>query len=115
MIDDDLCIFLEYHLGEAFANSDKEEVRSFWCDGVLLSEPDKCYSKKFINDNRQTTLKAFIGKDGGTAYELILKFGRRALSRFARDLDISICVPDAEKPDWFNIDTKNRKIEIQLD
>jgi hypothetical protein len=49
MIDDDFCIFLEYHLGAAFENSGKEEVSGFW-----------------------------------------------------------------SKRDWFNIDLKNKKIEIQL-
>jgi hypothetical protein len=60
-------------------------------------------------------LKAFIGKDGQTEYELTMKFGNKALSRFTRSLNIKECVPNPDKHNWFNIDTKRNKIEIQLD
>ena len=114
-LDSDFCVHLEYIICEAFELSDNKEVKGFWCDGVSLSKPDKYYSQKFINDNRQTFLKAFIGKDGQTEYELTLKFGRKSLSRYARNLDIKECIPNIEKTDWFIIDTKLKKMAIQLD
>jgi hypothetical protein len=107
MVNSDFCEFLAYKLGPAFEHSDNEEVRGFWCDGILLSEPDQSYSKKFINDNGQIILKAFIGKDGQIEYQLKLIFGRKALSRYARDLEISVCVPDPLTPVWFTIDVAN--------
>jgi hypothetical protein len=115
VIDQDFCEFLEYEICKAFEHSDNDHIKDFWCDGVLLNQPDNGYSQKFVNDNRQITLKAFIGKDGQTEYELTLRFGNTALSRFARNLDIKECVPNPDKQNWFEIDTKRNKIEIQLD
>lgn len=115
MLDKAFCEFLEYEICRAFEFSDNEKIKGFWCDGVLLNQPDKDYSQKSVNDTRQIKLKAFIGIDGQTEYELTLKFGNRALSRFARNLDIKECIPNTEKPNWFDIDTKKNKIEIQLD
>ncbi|MGB3453048.1 MAG: hypothetical protein WBA59_04395 [Moheibacter sp.] len=115
VIDRDFCEFLEYEICKAFEHSDNEQIKGFWCDGVLLNQPDNFYSQKFANDNRQITLKAFIGKDGQTEYELTLKFGNKSLSRFARNLTIKECLPKPDKQNWFDIDTKLNKIEIQLD
>lgn len=115
MLDQDFCDFLEYEICKAFEHSDIAEIKGFWCDGVLLSEPDSCYSQKFVNDNRRVKLKAFIGKDGQAEYELILKFGSRALCRFAGNLDLKESVPDPGKLNWFDIDIKLNKVEIQLD
>ena len=115
MIDRDFCEFLEYEICKAFEHSDNDEIKGFWCDGVLTDQPDSYYSQKFVNDNREVKLKAFIGKDGQTEYELNLKFGNKSLSRYARNLDIKECVPNPDKQNWFDIDTKRYKIEIQLD
>ncbi len=114
MINRDFCEFLEYEICKAFEHSDNEEINGFWCDGVLTNQPDSHYSQKFVNDNRQVILKAFIGKDGQTVYELTLKFGNKALSRYARNLDIKECVPNPDKQNWFDIDIERHKIEIQL-
>jgi hypothetical protein len=115
MIDQDFCEFLEFELSKAFINSSKNSIRNFWCDGVLLCEPDKYYSQNFVNDNKQVLLKAFIGNDGQTEYELILKFGNKSLDRYAKSLDMKECVPNPEKEGWINIDIENKKIEIQLE
>ena len=80
----------------------------------MLSKPDKYYSQKFVNDNREILLTAFIGKDGQTEYELKLKFGRKALSRYERNLDIQECVPSSDDENCFIIDTEKFKIQIQL-
>jgi hypothetical protein len=115
IINQDFCEFLEYEICKAFEFSDNDQIKGFWCDGILLNQPDSSYSPKFVNDNRQVKLKAFIGKDGQTEYELTLKFGNKALSRYARNLDIKECVPSPDKLNWIDIDTKRNKIEIQLD
>ena len=115
MLDRDFCEFLEYEICKAFEHLDNDQIKGFWCDGILLNQSDYTYSQKFVNDNRQVKLKAFVGKDGQTEYELILKFGKKALSRYARNLDIRECVPSPEKQHFFDIDTKQKKIEIQLD
>ena len=115
MINQDFCEYLEYEICKAFKHSNNDKTEGFWCDGILLNQPNSSYSSKFVNDNKQIILKAFIGKDGQTEYELTLKFGNKALSRYARNFDIKECLPSPDKQNWFDIDTKQNKIEIQLD
>jgi hypothetical protein len=115
MLDQNFCEYLEHELCKAFEYSDNEQIKGFWCDGILLDQPDSYYSEKFVNDNRQITLKAFIGKDGQTEFEMTLKFGNKALSQYSRKMDIKACVPKPDKQNWFHVDTEQNKIEIQLD
>ena len=115
MIDQNFCNLLEYKLSEAFRKSNHESVRHFWCDGVLLPTSEADYSKKAVNDKRQIVMTAYIGATGQDIYELTLKFGSKALSRYARDLDISDCLPDPVSSDWWDADVKRRTIWIQLD
>lgn len=114
MIDQDFCDTLEHAISSTLQHMENDGTKGFWCDGVLLSQPAINYSKKYVNDHREVQLKAFIGKDGQTEYELILKFGSKSLSRYARDLEIEECVP-VDKENWFTIDTDNKIIEVQLD
>jgi hypothetical protein len=79
---------------------------------VVMNQSEICYSPKYINDKRQTQLRAFIGKDGQSPYDLYLKFGPKALSRYMRGLDISPCMPD--KGTGFHIDPENKVVVIQL-
>jgi hypothetical protein len=115
MLDQNFREALEYRICDALANSQDEEVIGLWCDGVLLSEPDDHYSQKFVNDNRQVKMQARIGKDGQSLYSLTLRFGTKALSRFARKLDIIECIPQTDLENWFRIDTLMKEIEVQLD
>jgi hypothetical protein len=115
MLDQNFCDKLEYIICEALENTWNEKTKGFWCDGCLLTEPDKFYSKKYINDNRQTNLKAYVGTDGQGTYNITLKFGTKALSKYARDLDILECFPKSNFENWFNIDTIKKDIEILLD
>jgi hypothetical protein len=115
MLDNEFCEFLEYEILKAFANSTNDKVKHFWCDGILLPTFENEYSKKFVNDNRQIIMTAYMGLSGQDKYELTLKFGNKALRKYARDLDISECVPNSEKSNWFDIDIEKQKISIQLD
>ena len=115
MTDQDFCEELEYRICDALENINDEKIKGFWCDGVLLSEPDNYYSQKFVNDNRQVKMQAYVDKDGQTVYSLILKFGTKALSRFARNLTIVECIPQTDFENWFKIDTSKKEIDVQLD
>ena len=115
MLDNEFCEFLEYEISKAFTNSTNDRVKHFWCDGVLLPTFENEYSKKFVNDNRQIVMTAFMGLSGQDKYELTLKFGNKSLSKYAKDLDISECVPNPESINWFDIDIERQKISIQLD
>ena len=92
LINQDFCNYLEYQLNDVFQHLDNVETKGFWCDGILLSEPDDHYSKDFVSKYRQVKLKAFVGKTGQTEYTLTLKFGRKALSRYARGLEVNTCI-----------------------
>jgi len=114
MIDQNFCEFLEYEICDAFAVSDNEQVKVFWCDGVLLPTFENHYSQKFVNDNRKITMTAFVGKKGEDEYELTLNLGCRALRKYAGGLDISDCIPDFKKPHSFDIDIAKKKLIIRL-
>jgi hypothetical protein len=110
MLDSDFCTYLEYQLCDFLKTSEREDLKGFWCDGVLPAN----YSKKYINDNRTALLKAFIGKDGQTEFEILLEFGPKALSNYAKDLTIQDCIPKTDEQQLFIIDTKNKKMRILL-
>jgi hypothetical protein len=114
MLDQDFCNFLEYEISKAFAHSTNNQKKYFWCDGILLPTSESEYSKKYVNDNRQIVMMAYSGLSGQDHYELTLKFGPKSLSRYARDLDISECVPDPVDSNWWDIDVERLKIWIQL-
>ncbi|MBO9204553.1 MULTISPECIES: hypothetical protein [Niastella] len=117
MLDNDFLIKLEWEtIPNALQEIANPETQYFWCDGVMadVEAPDASYTKKFINDKRYLPLQAYVGNDGGTKYKLILHFGPKALSRFARDLSIAECIPDTHASEWFTIDVQNQTIEIQL-
>ncbi|MBL7829377.1 MAG: hypothetical protein JNJ57_22260 [Saprospiraceae bacterium] len=83
MLTQTFCEFLEFELCKAFSLSDNDQIKGFWCDGVLLDQPENAYSQQAVLDNKQVKLKAYIGKDGQTPYKLTLKFGNEALNRVA--------------------------------
>lgn len=114
MIDENFYELLEQKIGDALENSDNEEARHFWCDGVLPGFEHE-YAKKYVNDNRKILMTAYLGKTGQDLYQLTLHFGPRALSRYARGLDISPCMPESHSRNWFEIDIPKRNIWIHLD
>jgi hypothetical protein len=115
MLDQHFCETLEYKLCAVFKNSDSESLKGFWCDGVVLPTDGKYYSQQFVNDNRYVAMQAFIGKDGQTVYSLTLRFGKKALSHYARNLSIIACIPKTDPQNWCRIDTTTKEIEILLD
>ena len=115
MLGRDFCDFLEYEICAAFENSDMEEVKGFWCDGIVCSDPDIYYSPKYINDKKQALFRAYIGKDGQSEYKLIIHFGPNATSRYIRALDLKEFVSFAHKKNSFAIDIKSKVLEIHLD
>ena len=114
MLDQDFCELLEYKVCEALKSIDDDKAKDLWCDGVLLLE-DEEHLQKTIQNKRQATLKAYVGKDGQDEYILTLHFGRKALSRYTKQLNINECIPQTDFKKWFNIDTLQHTIEIQLD
>jgi hypothetical protein len=114
MLDKDICELLEIRISEVLRKSSSEYLNAFWCDGVMLPLVEQYYSIKFVNDNRRVSMTAFLGKSGQDKYELNLFFGDKALSKYARGLDISPCVPNFESQERFKIDTEKKQISIEL-
>lgn len=110
--DQDFCSFLEFHLSRTFKNSAVKNIHGLWCDGIIHEPLTK--SKKSVNDSRQLETKAFIGKDGQGEYKMTIKFGKDALSKYARGLDLTPCVPSDKSMNWVNIDIDKKTIELQL-
>jgi len=114
MLDQGFCNFLERELWKYFANAPSAPVKLFWCDGVLPPFENHC-SQKYVNDNRKVVMSAYAGLSGQDLYELILYFGNKSLSRYARGLNITECLPSLESHDHFHVDIERRIISIQLD
>jgi hypothetical protein len=113
--DREFCIFLEFHLTEAFFNSRRSRFDpDLWCDGILMPNVDSMVTKKSVNDSRKIVTGAYTGEGGQTLYAMTIKFGRKSLSRYARDLRLEECVPSADSLDWVTIDTEMRTIELRL-
>jgi len=81
----------------------------------LLPDNEELYSKKEVNDKRQVVMKAFAGKTGQDEYELILKFGPRALSRYAKNLNLEECLPNIKVRNWLTVEAMSKQIIVQLD
>lgn len=103
---------LEVWLGQAFEALPYPDFQGFWCDGVVMDQAESYYSQKYINDKREVQFKTWAGESGQTPYALILKFGPKALSRYARGLDIRICMPD--EGSGVEIDPEHKRIVVQL-
>lgn len=114
MIDLAFCELLEYKITAALKNSPDDRIKGYWCDGVLLPAFEYEYSSKQVNDNGQIILTAFIGIDGQDKYEMQLLFGKKALSKFSRGLDISDCIPDLETTNGFTFDSFKKRLLIEL-
>lgn len=100
-----------------------KKLWGYWCDGIYAVN-DEAYGKfdetrasKFANDKGFIELKIDYGQEnvGHDIFRLILYFGKRALSRNARGLDLRVCIPDfKDEPDSILIDTENSIVEIYL-
>ncbi|MET3501813.1 hypothetical protein FHW88_003238 [Mucilaginibacter sp. SG538B] len=111
---EDFCIYLEYHLSKTFRNFEDNEIRRFWCDGVAMPFVDEQLMAKSVNDIRKIITKAWIGADGQGEYEMTINFGPKALSWYARGLDLKECVPSEESLDWITFARDEKKIELRI-
>ncbi len=108
------CDVLEYKICESLKGLNSEQLKGFWCDGVVMSEDELHYSAKSVNDRRFVILRAWLGKTGQENYSVKLKFGKKAVSRFQRGLSIQDCFPNEDLEKFISIDTVRKTMEIQL-
>ena len=93
--------------------SNDREISKLWCDGVAL--PDSLQLlKKNVNDKRQIKTKVWVGTDGQTQFDLIIKFGNYSLKRYSAGENLAECVPDDNSLDWVTVDEKEKSIELRF-
>jgi hypothetical protein len=112
---ENFCSHLEYLLGQTFENSDRQDLKGFWCDGISWNlNSDNQLTKKSVNDRRLIETKALIGKDGQDEYKMTIRFGKYSLRRYAKGTEMIDCIPSSDSMDWIEIEPENKKIEIRL-
>ncbi|WCO00227.1 hypothetical protein [Psychroserpens ponticola] len=109
------CIQLEYQICHELEKSTDPELKGFWCDGISWLPTENQLTKKHVNDKRQIETKAWIGKTGQTEFKAIINFGKKALSKYAKEMDLTECIPNLEsQAEWIEIDIENKIIKIEL-
>ena len=112
---EEFCSRLEYRICHELEKSTDPELKGFWCDGVSWFPTEKQLTKKHVNDKRKIETKAWIGKTGQTEYKATIHFGQKALSKYAKGLDLTETIPELEsESEWIEIDIQNKAIEIKL-
>ncbi len=118
MLDKDFLVYLEFAISNALENTPEKYKRSYWCDGILMPDSEADYSQKKVNDTRKITMRAVIPKEQYEEkqywYDLVLKFGKYSLRRYAKGTRLEDCVPSTDNADWIELDTENKVIEVQL-
>ncbi len=114
---EEFCTYLEFYLCRTFQQSNRLDMRDFWCDGVSCNPMpmlDSQLTRKSVNDIRVIQTKAWLGKDGQGEYKLKIQFGPSSLRRYAKGFSLIDCIPSEETMDWITIDIEKRAISIQL-
>lgn len=109
----DFFVALENRLESALSTSSDPERSLCWCDGVKLpigAQP----SAKTMHDSRSVTLHAYFGKNGSDNWNMIVHLGNKSISRLARGLDLTPCIPDDNSDEWIELDFKRRVGEIYM-
>ncbi|MBP1841010.1 hypothetical protein [Formosa algae] len=109
------CTKLEFRVCNELEKSTDPELKGFWCDGISWLTTENQLTKKHVNDKRKIETKAWIGKTGQTEFKAIINFGQKALSKYAKEMDLTECIPDLEsQAEWIEIDIENKTIKIEL-
>lgn len=107
---EDFCNELEYHLERTFKNSDRTDLKGFWCDGVLCEPINEAELRK----TQKVETRAWIGKDGQGEYKMTIRFGKKALKNLLNGYDLTATIPSESSMSWIDIDTDKRTIEVRL-
>ena len=115
IFDEDFCSKLEYTLTWALKNSTEENLKDFWCDGVLPVSYDTNHAVQ--SSDSQTvkfTTSAFLGKDGQEQYQLDIILGPASHAAFLKNEPIVAFIPSPEHTDWIAIDVKKKVAVVVL-
>tara|TARA_R110002124_G_scaffold286766_2_gene468633 strand:- start:2353 stop:2733 length:381 start_codon:yes stop_codon:yes gene_type:complete len=112
---EEFCTQLEYRICHELEKSTDPELIGFWCDGVSWFPTENQLTKKNVNDKRKIETKSWIGKTGQTEFKATVHFGKKALSKYAKGMELIECIPDLEsQTEWIKIDLENKNIEIKI-
>jgi len=115
MITNDFCTKLERRIQKALYEHPDKHIYSITTDGIVFDPSDISLSKKFVNDNRYAILRMYALIGGSAIYNLILLFGNKAASRYARGLDLLPYVPDLLNDSNMSVDLEKREIVVRLE
>ena len=112
---EEFCGKLEYHLCRTFKNSERDELKGFWCDGISWTPNiDSQLSKKSVNYTRRINTKAWLGTNGQDEYEMTIVFGKHSLRQYAKGSSLLQCIPPEEDMSWFDVNPDERTAVINL-
>ncbi|MEO0789892.1 MAG: hypothetical protein AAFY36_14580 [Bacteroidota bacterium] len=114
---DEFCSELEYKLSvDSFKSLGDQRVSGFWCDGIdHIPNNPRDLSINRIEQNRQISTRAWIGKDGQDLYEMTIHFGNDSIACYRMKKSIIDCIPEGDLCDWVRIWPEERRIEIYLE
>ncbi len=108
------CSILEYFLSAAFTTSTNTILKYWGCDGIYEPVINEQFTNRNITTIKQVTTKTWIGVDGNSQYDMIIKLGRRSRRKALKGLDLVDCLPNVEFADWVNVDMERAIIAVQL-
>ncbi len=105
---------LEYWLCEMFRRIGEEELKGFWCDGVLHPALDTVLKPEEILKNRRIETVAFVGKTRQEQYDIVINLGRNSLKCYIEGRDLVEYLPSLECDDCLNVNINKHLIEIWM-
>jgi len=115
MITHDFCTKLERYIQRGlYAHPDKR-LNTITTDGIVFDATDISLRKKFVNDNRYSVVRMYAISGGCEIYDLILLFGNKATSRYARGLHLMHCIPAEFNDENMAVDKEKREIVVGLE
>jgi len=111
----EFCSHLEYRLSQILDETDREELKGFWCDGILSPPPAEFQNTtEEIRHLQKIKTIAWLGKTGQDEYEMTIWLGEKAFEKYFRDENLIECIPNATKRDWVEIMPENKVISVKL-
>ncbi|TGD79032.1 hypothetical protein EU557_18865 [Hymenobacter wooponensis] len=121
MLTQEFFTLLEYTFTHALAESDNEELRRYWCDGVLYPEWEEEYLPQHVTKSKEIILRAWMeGRSGKKKplthqiHPLHLGLGKLSLKTYLRGQDLSKWIIEGIDPTWVTLDEKGMTFFIQL-
>ncbi|MDB5142678.1 MAG: hypothetical protein JWQ66_1391 [Mucilaginibacter sp.] len=109
----DFCHRLEYHLSQAFGNSQNKEIKHVWCDGIEVPNAEDQFIDSFI-ETKEIVTGAWVGSSRQDKYKMVIRLGSESLGKCLKGLRLNNCLPSNESLDWVDLDIQNRIIILQL-